>query len=79
MVHDLYIGSPRERTDAERWVGTYPSADFKEVVTLAGLDPVSVFDRLRAVCLIPHGERKQAAPNFGVWSFGVRERRGVAA
>lgn len=79
MVHDLYVGSPRERTDAERWVGTFPSADFKLLVSLAGLDPISVFDRLRHVCLIPHDERKQIVRNNGSWNFGARAGKEIAA
>lgn len=43
VVIDLSRGTARyepiERTDAERWVGDFPSGDFREVCRLAGINP----------------------------------------
>jgi hypothetical protein len=59
MVHDLC--SPhknyRARQDAEGWVGPYPSADFREVASLAGLDPQATWDRMSAMAELPFEER----------------------
>jgi hypothetical protein len=59
MVHDLCAPHKnyRARQDAERWVGQYPSADFCEVASLAGLDPQATWDRMSAMAAMPFEER----------------------
>ena len=59
IVHDLCAPHRnfRDRQDAERWVGTYPSSDFREVVSLAGLDPQATWDRMRAMSALPFEDR----------------------
>ncbi len=79
MVHDLHVGNYKDRTDAERWVGTFPTADFTLVVTLAGLEPDSVWERLRHVCAMTTKERRQFAHRNGSWNFGVKGRKEIAA
>ncbi len=52
-VRDLCSTHPAHKTkrvEVERWIGTYPSRDFVEVVTLAGIDPRAVHDRLSSLC-----------------------------
>jgi hypothetical protein len=59
IVHDLCAPhrNLRARTDAERWVGRYPSADFREVVSLAGFDPQATWERLSTMAALPFEER----------------------
>lgn len=61
MVHDLCSSNSMDwdkQREAERWVGSFPSRDFKIVVSLAGLDPDSVWERLSAICATPARKRK---------------------
>lgn len=59
IVHDLCAPHRnfRDRQTAERWVGTYPSSDFREVVSLAGLDPQATWDRMNAMAVLPFEDR----------------------
>ena len=59
QVRDLCArhGEFHARRDAERWVGDYPSVDFRAVVSLAGLDPQAVWERLHAMRALPVDER----------------------
>ena len=59
MVHDLCAPHRnfRARQDAERWIGPFPSADFRGVVSLSGLDPQATWDRLSAMAALPFEER----------------------
>ena len=59
IVHDLCAPhrDHRARRDAERWVGEFLSADFREVTTLAGLDPQAAWDKLSKIAALPHADR----------------------
>lgn len=50
-----------ERRAAESWVGTYPSKDFREVATLAGLDPHAAHSRVRKLMDDPVSLRRKVA------------------
>lgn len=65
IVHDLCAPHRnfRDRQTAERWVGTYPSSDFREVVSLAGLDPQATWDRLNAMAALPCEDRTWVRDN----------------
>lgn len=65
VVHDLCATSPfnwKEQREAERWVGSFPSRDFREVVSLAGLDPDAVWERLNLICTTPARSRSTSLP-----------------
>lgn len=47
------------REDAERWVGSYPSADFRLVCQLAGFDYLRAHRVLMAACRVPPEQRFQ--------------------
>ena len=59
IVHDLCAPHRdyRARQDAERWVGEFLSADFREVTSLAGFDPQAVWDKLSKIAAVPHEDR----------------------
>ena len=59
IVHDLCAPHRdfRARRDAERWVGEFLSADFREVTSLAGFDPQAVWDKLSKIAVLPHEDR----------------------
>ena len=65
MVHDLCAPhiNFRARQDAERWIGPFPSADFRQVVSLAGLDPQATWDRLSAMAALPFEDRTWVRDN----------------
>ena len=46
------------REDVERWVGPYPSREFAQVCTLAGLDPDAAHDAFRKIITEPHKRRR---------------------
>lgn len=55
-IRDLCNSDPRmeeRRQDAERWIGRLPSADFREVCMLAGLDAGNAHGALRSLCQQP--------------------------
>ena len=45
------------RITAERWIGDYPSRDFRQVCTLAGFEPEAVWPMLRRLAKLPAEER----------------------
>ena len=45
------------RITAERWVGNYPSRDFRLVCILAGFEPEAVWPMLRRLAKLPAEER----------------------
>jgi hypothetical protein len=49
----------QERLSAERWVGTYPSADFRMVCGLASIDPDRAYRTFRVLCALPPKERRR--------------------
>ena len=60
MIRDLMSPSyacASDRTDAERWVGAWPSADFRSVCELAGFEPTRVHRVMKAICDISPMER----------------------
>jgi hypothetical protein len=65
MVHDLCAPHRnfRARQDAERWVGPFPSADFREVASLAGLEPQATWDRMSALAALPFEDRNWVRDN----------------
>jgi tetratricopeptide (TPR) repeat protein len=65
MVHDLCAPHKNfsARQNAERWIGSYPSADFRQVVSLAGLDPQATWDRLSAMAALPFEDRTWVRDN----------------
>ena len=68
VLRDLCAGGyrSRERRDAERWVGDFPTKDFKTVCQLADLDPGRVHEWLSGLIPLPIGERrKNAAERLG--------------
>ena len=74
IVHDLSeAGNIMDRAAAERWVGTFPSRDFREVCELAGFDPEAVWSRLHKFCQLPAKERKWPR------DFSKRSRQASAA
>jgi len=62
VIRDLcpngYSGH-QDRLSAERWVGTYPGADFRQVCTLADIDPDCAHRFFLALCALPVGERRR--------------------
>lgn len=46
-----------EREDVERWIGSYPTKDFRIVCDLAGLEAEAAWSRLRALADLPVKER----------------------
>lgn len=62
VVRDLQstsLASKSARDDAISWVGTFPSRDFREVCSLACLDPEAVHCRLRRMIdASPEGQAK---------------------
>lgn len=65
MIHDLCApgasrtSAARLRRDAERWVGAYPSREFRMVCECAGLEAEAVHVRLRALIALPVAERRE--------------------
>jgi hypothetical protein len=59
VVHDLCAPhrDVNARRDAERWVGAFPSSDFRVIATLAGFDPDAVWDKLSKVAALSHDRR----------------------
>jgi hypothetical protein len=52
-IRDLcnpHPGKTRDRQSAELWVGTFPSADFREVCQLAGLEARRAHTALSHLC-----------------------------
>ena len=45
------------RITAERWIGDYPSRDFRQVCTLAGFEPEAVWPMLRRLAKLHVEER----------------------
>lgn len=46
------------REDAERWVGAFPSTDFRMVFECAGVDHLSAHRVLKAACALPAAQRQ---------------------
>ena len=62
VIRDLASGSVKggvDRMDAERWIGQYPSQDFRYVVTNAGFDPKTVWRWCRNFMMLPLAARKK--------------------
>lgn len=57
------IHKPKDCLDAERWVGSYPSQNFKLVCDLAGFDAAAVHERMSRILALPVEIR--AKVNFG--------------
>lgn len=51
----------RERSFARRWVGMYPSRDFRMVCDLAGLDPDGVHRHFRRIADVERSNRSGVA------------------
>ena len=59
IIHDLcapHRNFPARR-DVELWIGAFPSSDFREVTSLAGLDPEAVWVNLSEIAALPHEDR----------------------
>lgn len=65
VVRDvLEVGCKREdRIEAERWIGAYPSSDFRQVCELSGYDHRLTFAVLKSICEMPVASR---AERFGI-------------
>ena len=63
VLRDLCAGGyrSRERRDAERWVGDFPTKDFKTVCQLADLDPSQVHEWLSGLIPLSIDERRNNA------------------
>jgi len=62
LVRDLMssgYSNASVREDAERWVGSFPSSDFRMVCLLAGYDHLRVHRVLKSTCAIAPEERSQ--------------------
>lgn len=62
IIRDLgsvSLSDTEARRDAERWVGHFPSKEFREVCELAGFHADTVHRALRALCDAPLGERRR--------------------
>ena len=59
MTNDLVKASPysRERHEAVRWVGSFPSMHFRLVCDLAGYDPEAVHPILKNLVELPQNKR----------------------
>ena len=61
-IRDLCNSHPlmeKNRQGAEIWIGTFPSADFREVCLLAGLDARKAHNALRGLCQQPPKRRSE--------------------
>lgn len=74
VVRDLTSptqNNARDRRAAEDWVGTYPSQDFRKMVSLAGHDPDALWPWFRDFIALPVAVRKARS---GLRSQGPNER-----
>ena len=80
VLKDLARNTARSRNiriEAERWIGTYPSSNFRFVCFNAGLDPACAFDWFRTICDAPVDERLDLIGDVLVNTHPIKQRRPV--
>ncbi len=61
VARDLTRVQCNETAMAARWIGTYPTRDFREVCALAGLEPSASHVWFRRLCDTPFEDRRAFA------------------
>ncbi len=67
VVRDLIRNHQRQSGEtalAERWVGAYPSRDFRDVCAMAGLEPIPTHTWFRSLVDTPFDDRRALAQGF---------------
>ena len=75
VARDLTRVQCDETAMAERWIGTYPTRDFCDVCTLAGLEPSASHAWFRALCDTPFEDRKTLAHGLDITVSDAAARR----